>query len=148
MGDAAMKIERGARRRICAGLLRGWDNERVATATGYSARTADILRRELNGRGIATDGSAILSVEQAAFVLGVIARRVRELCSPQQSPDKPPRPARLGRRVGRRAFVIEAAELADFLERDHPIGQSGRAAAAIDAEQRAERYGESQTAVA
>lgn len=84
---------------------------------------------ELEQAGIGPD-SKLLTVNQAAVVLGVIPRRVRLLCQE----------GRLGAQIGGGPWIIQRDELIEFMARDHQSGQAGRKAAQADKQQAADRW--------
>lgn len=107
-----------------ASVGRKWDYKRIASEYRFTQKAVLAVTSDMESQGIPlNDDITEVSTSQAAWVLGVIERRVREFC----------RNGRLGRLCGGR-YVIPVDELLRFTEIPRQPGGAG-------ARQLAERKG-------
>jgi hypothetical protein len=127
-------MNREQHRRISRQILQGRTDKQIRATGGKAnqAKLAEIqeIRKQLEAAGI-NEKNPILTVAQAAEALGVIPRRVRLLCQE----------GRLGTQLGGGPWILQRAELIDYLARDHSSGQAGRKWAEKDKQATEGRYG-------
>ena len=92
-----------------------WDARAVARAAKCSRAEAEQTAVEMVGQGLPLSGGfAFLTTAQAAWVLGVIERRVRDYCGA----------GRLGLKIGGR-FIIAPGDVLRFSVIPRPVGGAG-----------------------
>jgi hypothetical protein len=136
--SAPMAIARNEHRWIARGLLQGRTESELLEQAAKAAERQDLritpqkihrVARQFAAAGITPEGR-LLTVSQAAVVLGVIGRRVRLLCQE----------GRLGTQVGGGPWIIATSEMRAYLGRPHSSGQAGRGPAERDKAVVAKRY--------
>ena len=127
--------DRTEHRRIMRAILMGKTpgRARQIARSKVPGVTIDRIKRDTQALQDADVGpeTRLLTVNQVAVILGVIPRRVRLLCQD----------GRLGNQIGGGPWIIERAELIEYLSREHSSGQAGRKAAERDKAMTAERHG-------
>lgn len=93
-------------------------NYKLAKSIGGGATTKKVAKERKEFDRLDIDLAFGLSVDQAAFLLAISPRRVRAICQE----------GRLGRRIGKRQYIIEADNLLAFASLDRPCGTPGHAA--------------------
>lgn len=120
-------------RYIARALLMGkrpGDIARRGNRQKVTRRDVEQVQQQLDQARI-RPSTGLLTVAQAATVLGVIPRRARVLCQE----------GRIGMQLGGGPWVIQREELIDYLGREHRSGRAGREQAQRDKAMAAERYG-------
>ncbi len=98
-------------------ILKGRSDKQIAKQLGIDESEVAKERHALDRQKIFRT-TELISVTQAAYVLGLTTRRVRFICEE----------GRLGRRVGSKGFVITRQELIAFGERTRSSGVAGQRA--------------------
>ena len=125
-----MNSDREQHRRIARQILQGRSDKQIRASTKKKLAEIQSVRHGLEAAGI-NGKNPILTVAQAAEALGVIPRRVRLLCQE----------GRLGTQLGGGPWILQRAEVIDYLARSHSSGHAGRKLAEKDKKATEGRYG-------